>query len=200
MNQENDAIFLKTMLPKILISESSYKYFFVGRSRDISFKGSPNKTERIDSKSRMEIKSPVFGNNEMIPKKYTCDGENINPPLEISGVKVETQSLVLIMHDQDAPISGGWTHWTLMNISPDTTEIKEDNVPDNSKEGQTSSGVAGYGGPCPPSGTHHYEFRLYALDTNLVLDESAKKVDIEHAMEGHIVEYAVLIGLYSRAI
>jgi hypothetical protein len=146
----------------------------------------------------MKITSTAFGNNANIPAIYTCDGKNISPPLKFSDVPAETKSLVLILHDPDAPVSGGFTHWVIFNIDPSTKEIMENSVPTNAVQGQNSAGQSKYTGPCPPSGTHHYEFRFYALDEVLTLDASAKKVDVEKATAGHIIEQTTLIGLYQR--
>lgn len=146
---------------------------------------------------KMKIESSAFLDNQFIPSKYTCDGENVNPPLKISGVPSETKSLVLIVDDPDAP-RGTWVHWTLWNINPKITEISENNSPEGAVEGVTDFGKPGYGGPCPPSGTHRYFFKIYALDITLDLEVSAKVKDIEKAMEGHILDQARLIGLYSR--
>lgn len=145
----------------------------------------------------MEITSPAFGQNERIPEKYTCDGENVSPPLLISGVPEEAKSLVLISDDPDAPV-GTWTHWTLWNIQPDAMEIKENSVPVGAVEGKTSFGSSGYGGPCPPSGTHRYFFKLYALDAMLALEPGAGLRDLERVMEEHTLAKAELVGLYSR--
>jgi len=143
------------------------------------------------------IESSAFKNNSNIPSKYTCDGENINPPLSISGVPENTQSLVLVVEDPDAPM-GTFTHWTIWNISSQTTEIPENSVLTGATEGKTDFGRVGWGGPCPPSGTHRYFFKLYALDTKLDLVGGASKTELEKAMEGHILAGAELIGLYSR--
>jgi Raf kinase inhibitor-like YbhB/YbcL family protein len=145
----------------------------------------------------MRLTSPAFQNNENIPPKFTCDGENASPPLEISEVPAEAKSLVLIVDDPDAP-SGDFVHWTVWNISPEIKLIAENSFPENTFEGTTDFGKPGYGGPCPPSGTHRYFFKLYALDTLLSLDSSAKSEDVEKAMEGHILDQATLIGLYQR--
>ena len=145
----------------------------------------------------MIISTPAFKNGENIPSKYTCDGENINPPLEISGVPTGTKSLVLIMDDPDSP-SGTWLHWSVWNISPQTTEIPENSVPAGAKEGLTSFGEIGYGGPCPHSGKHRYFFRLYALDSKLDLPQGASRTELEQAMAGHILAEAELMGLYER--
>lgn len=146
----------------------------------------------------MKISSPSFEEGGNIPPKYTCDGESINPPLEISGVPTDAKSLALIVHDPDAPLAGGFTHWIVFNINPGTKEIKENSVPPDATEGTNGTGNAGYTGPCPPSGIHHYQFKLYALDSSLNLEASTKKEDVENAMEGHIVDQAILVGLYKR--
>ena len=145
----------------------------------------------------MKISSPAFEANQMIPLKYTCDGENINPPLQIADVPANTKSLILISDDPDAPM-GTWVHWTMWNIPPETNKIGENSAPIGAVEGITSFGNKGYGGPCPPSGTHRYFFKLYALDAMLDLPQSAKAADIEKAMKGHILDKTELIGLYKR--
>jgi len=147
---------------------------------------------------KLRIESPEFGSNEMIPSKFTCEGQNTNPELKISGVGSNAKSLVLIMDDPDAPM-GTWVHWTLWNIDPETAEIPQNSVPEGAVEGITSFKKPGYGGPCPPSGTHRYFFKLYALDTMLALGAKATASDIEKAMEGHILDSAELVGLYKRS-
>lgn len=148
-------------------------------------------------KSNMKITSSAFTHNSKIPAKYTCDGENINPPLKFVDVPNNTKSLVLIVDDPDAP-SKTWLHWVVYNISPDVTEVEENSVPEDGIEGVTDFGKPGYGGPCPPSGTHRYFFKLYALDTILDLPQNATKQMVEEKMDEHIIEEAELIGLYSR--
>lgn len=149
------------------------------------------------SNGNMLIISSAFKNNDFIPAKYTCDGDNINPPLDIDGVPEGAQSLALIVGDPDAP-RGTWTHWLVWNIDPKTMEISEKSLPQWVIEGKTSFGKPGYGGPCPPSGTHRYLFKLYALDTALDLTPQADKSELEKAMAGHVLEEAELIGLYSH--
>lgn len=148
-------------------------------------------------KANMIIASPTFQHNGFIPPKYTCDGDNVSPPLEMKDVPQGTKSLVLIVDDPDVP-RGTWVHWTVWNIDPETTKIPERSVPAQATEGRTSFGKPGYGGPCPPSGTHRYFFKLYALDTTLGLAPQADKATLEKAMKGHILDKAELIGLYSR--
>ena len=145
----------------------------------------------------MQLTSSAFENNQSIPTKYTCDADDINPPLLISDAPKDAQSLVLIVDDPDAP-AGDWVHWTLWNINPTTTEIPKNSTPDGATEGMTDFGRTGWGGPCPHSGTHHYQFKLYALDTMLNLQTSAKKKEVELAVDGHILEQTQLIGLYER--
>jgi Raf kinase inhibitor-like YbhB/YbcL family protein len=145
----------------------------------------------------MKLSSPAFKNNDLIPSKYTCQGENISPPLHITEVPKEAQSLILIVDDPDAP-GGDFVHWTVWNIKPDLSEISENNVPNGAIQGQTDFGQAKYGGPCPPSGTHHYQFKLYALDCTLSLSATTTKTDLEKAMQGHILEQSLLVGLYKK--
>lgn len=150
-----------------------------------------------EAKGNMIITSPVFQNNAFIPSKYTCDGENVNPPLEIKNVPPAAKSLVLIVDDSDAPMDV-WTHWAVWNIEPKTTLIPEQSVPPQAVEGKTSFGKPGYGGPCPPSGTHRYFFKLYALDAIIEISSQADKSALEKAMEGRILDKTQIIGLYSR--
>lgn len=145
----------------------------------------------------MEITSTEFGNNQKIPEKFTCDGKDKSPPLKMSQVPGEARSLALIVDDPDAP-NGCWIHWLLWNIDPKTPEIKEGTAPEGATQGTNDFGKTGYGGPCPPSGEHRYFFKLYALDVTFSLGSSAKKDELEKAMEGHILEQAELIGTYSR--
>jgi len=140
------------------------------------------------------IISPAFENKKPIPRKYTCDGDDVNPTLNISGVPEATKSLVLIVDDPDAPM-GTWDHWIVWNIPP-TNKIEENTVP--GVEGLNDSRKHSYSGPCPPSGTHRYFFKVYALDTKLNLAPNSRKKDIEKAMKGHILAQGELVGLYSR--
>ncbi len=146
--------------------------------------------------SKMELNS-VFGDGERIPVKYTCDGEDINPLLVINGIPAETKSMALIVDDPDAP-GKTWVHWVVWNIAPDTTRIEENSIPNDAVQGINDFGRKNYGGMCPPSGTHRYYFKIYALDTTLELDPDSEKPDLEGAMRGHILDQATLVGLYSR--
>jgi len=145
----------------------------------------------------MTISSSAFENNQMIPQKYTCEGQNINPPLVFSEVPDNAQSLVLICDDPDAMV-GTWTHWLIINIEPKTTQIAENNIPSGSVLGKTSSGGNDYHGPCPPSGTHRYFFKLFALDIKLDLPEGSDVKTVKNAINEHVIQEAELIGLYER--
>jgi Raf kinase inhibitor-like YbhB/YbcL family protein len=124
----------------------------------------------------------------------------MNPELQIQNVPESAKSLALIMHDPDAPMPGGFTHWVVWNIKPTTMLIKDESIPPGSIEGANGRGDIGYTGPMPPPGhgDHHYEFRLYALGEALDLPEGATKADLEAAMEGHIIERTLLVGTYKR--
>ena len=147
----------------------------------------------------MELKSNAFENNGKIPSKYTCDGNNINPQLSISGVPKNAKSLVLIMDDPDAvkPAGRVWDHWVVFNIHPETKEIPEAQEPQG-VQGTTSFGKLGYGGPCPPDAAHKYLFKLYALATELVLGAGVTKSEVETTMKEHIIEKTELTGRYER--
>ena len=143
----------------------------------------------------LTVKSPAFQPNNQIPKKYTCDGEDKNPPLTIDGVPKESKSLALIVDDPDAPY-GTFDHWVVWDIPPSTTKIAEHSVP--GIEGLNGARQKGFMGPCPPSGTHRYFFKVYALDTELKLGPKTTKRELEKAMENHILAKGELIGLYKR--
>lgn len=144
----------------------------------------------------MKISSSAFGHNGMIPSEYTCDGDDVSPPLEISDVPKEAKSLAIIMDDPDAPM-GTFTHWVLWNIPPDKTKFARGEKTAFG-HGKTSFGAKSYGGPCPPGGTHRYFFKAYALDLVLSLKDGASKSDLEKAMKGHILAESSLVGKYSR--
>ncbi len=150
----------------------------------------------------MKLKSTAFGPEETIPRKYTCDGENINPPLQIENVPESAQSLVLIMEDPDVPRhlreDGMWDHWVVYNMPADLREIPEQTEPPGVGAIGTN-GKLGYFGPCPPDREHRYFFKLFALDTQLDLPADATKTDVEKAMEGHILAQAELMGRYERS-
>ncbi len=143
----------------------------------------------------LTLKSQAFEQGKKIPKKHTCDQNGTSPPLSISGIPKTAKSIALIMDDPDATI-GTFVHWIMWNISPQTGEIAEDTAP--GVEGLNSGGETGYTPPCPPSGTHRYFFKIYALDCELSLGKNTRKHDLERAMQGHIIANAELMGLYSR--
>lgn len=145
----------------------------------------------------MKIESDVFIDHDKIPTLYTCNGEGKQPPLKISGVVEKAESLALIVDDPDAP-SGDFVHWIMWNISPETLRIENEIPPLGAIEGYTSLNKPGWVAPCPPSGIHHYNFKLYALDSTLFLPASSDKKALVQAMEGHILEESILIGLYGK--
>lgn len=155
-----------------------------------------------DEEMAFQLTSSAFQPEGSIPAKYTCQGEDTSPPLRWSDPPVETASFALIVDDPDAPM-GTWVHCVLYNLPGDVRELAEStlsdaNLPDGSRQGNNSWGRTGYGGPCPPSGTHRYFFKLYALDAELDLVEGATKEQLLQAMEGHILAQTELMGLYSK--
>ncbi len=145
----------------------------------------------------MELRSPAFEHEDEIPSLFTCDGSNISPPLQIGDVPEGAASLALVMDDPDAP-GGTFDHWVVWNIPAQTGEIASGTEPQG-VGGRTDFGRMGYGGPCPPSGTHRYMFKLYALDTVLGLARGSRKDDLEAAMQGHVLAEALLEGKYRRS-
>ena len=167
----------------------------------------PEPTEapaQSEDKGPFELNSTAFAQGEPIPVKYSCDGEDISPPLAWGRPPAGTQSQVLIMDDPDAPV-GTWDHWIVFNIAANTYGLEEglsitgvNQIPGWISVAKNSWGRNDYGGPCPPGGTHRYFFKLYALDTTLNLDENADKKQVQSAMEGHILAETELMGTYSR--
>ncbi len=150
----------------------------------------------------IKIKSPAFVPGGQIPWKYTCDGMDISPPLSWTSGPEGTKTFALICDDPDAPM-GTWVHWVLFNLPADITEFRENIPPDKELENGAKQGMndfrkIGYGGPCPPGGTHRYFFKLYALDTEINLEAGATKAELLKAMEGHILAEGQLIGRYER--
>lgn len=142
----------------------------------------------------LKVTSPVFKENEMIPAKYACDGVNVSIPLDIKHIPEEAKYLALIVDDPDAP-NGTWVHWVVWNI-PVTNQIKENEA--HGTEGINDFQQHHYGGPCPPSGTHRYFFKVYALDALLDLPVNTRKLQLEKAMSEHIIAFGELVGLYKR--
>ncbi len=143
----------------------------------------------------LKITSPVFDRD--IPRRYACDGKNISPPFEIKNVPPEAKSLALVVDDLDAP-RGTFVHWIIWNIDPAIREIKENSVPKGAVQGINDFKKHSYGGPCPPSRTHRYVFKVFALDVRLDLGPNSAAVDLQNAMKGHVISKAQMIGLYGR--
>jgi Raf kinase inhibitor-like YbhB/YbcL family protein len=144
----------------------------------------------------MKITSSAFHEGANIPSKFTCDGSDTSPPLQIAGVPSGAKSLVLIVDDPDAP-SGLFTHWLVWNIPPQTGSIAEGSAP-KGVQGANDFGKSGYGGPCPPPGTHRYSFKIFALDRELELRSGAKRSQVDAAMKGHIIAQGELVGRYAK--
>lgn len=147
----------------------------------------------------MKLKSAAFKNEELIPIKYTCNGEDISPPLSWSDVPDNAQSLVLICDDPDAPM-GTWDHWILFNLPPSTSGLEENvsEFPENTRFGRNSWNRNDYGGPCPPDREHRYFFKLYALDRTLNLTNGTTKQALLGAMKNHVLAEATLLGRYNQ--
>lgn len=162
------------------------------------------KEMKVEKKMEIKVISSAFEHEGMIPMKYTCDGEDISPPLKWEGIPENAKSIALICDDPDAPM-GTWVHWVLYDLPADIRELPE-GIPTNevlengAKQGKNSWGKIGYGGPCPPSGTHRYFFKIYVLDTILNLKPGATKEELLKAMEGHIITRGELMGKYKTQI
>ena len=159
-------------------------------------------TTQQQQKSELKLTSNAFKEGEAIPRGYTCDGANVSPPLEWTGVPKSAKTIAIIADDPDAP-AGTWVHWVVYNLSAEGLGLIE-NTPQTETlngggvQGKNDFGKTGYGGPCPPSGRHRYIFKFYALDSELPLQPGATKAEVEKAMEGHIVGQAQLMGTYNR--
>jgi Raf kinase inhibitor-like YbhB/YbcL family protein len=152
----------------------------------------------------LQLTSSAFEHESNIPAQFSCDGRNVSPDLSWSTAPTRTKSFALIMHDPDAPIAGGYTHWIVYNIPATAHHLAEsipnqDRLPDGTVQGKNDSGKYGYTGPCPPSGTHRYYFRLYALDTVLDASAGSSKASLEKAIQGHVLAKAELLGRYKRS-
>ncbi len=150
----------------------------------------------------IQISSSAFTNDGFIPQKYTCDGENISPPLSWKNIPQDAKSIAIINDDPDAPM-GTWVHWIIYNIPPNSNGLPEnikglDKLPDGTMQGKNSWGKIGYGGPCPPSGVHRYFFKIYALDKVLDLKPGATKEELLKEMKGHILSEGQFYAKYSR--
>ena len=151
----------------------------------------------MNAAASISIASPAFQSGAEIPAKFTCNGANVNPELKISGVPNQATSLVLIVDDPDAP-RGLFTHWIVWNLDLKTTDIAENSAPAGGIQGTNDFGKRNYGGPCPPSGTHRYFFKIFALDTKLELKPSARRAELDAAMKGHVLAQGELMGRYSH--
>ena len=189
-------IFLFCML---IYSCGKEKFENTGQTYKQTETGSDSGTTKV---KEMKITSSAFKEGEMIPSKYTCDGENISPQMQWTGFPEKTKSFALICDDPDAP-SGDWVHWVVYNIPQSVTQLPE-NFPkdkttgDGTKLGTTDFRKTGYGGPCPPGGTHRYYFKLYALDILSDKEAGLTKAGLIKEMEGHILSQAQLMGKYKR--
>lgn len=151
----------------------------------------------------LHLHSPEFLAGNFIPFKYTCDGENLSPPLSWDGQPEGTQSFALVVNDHDAP-GGHFTHWLVYNLPAKARDLvaglgQRSHLPDGTQQGQNDFGQIGFGGPCPPAGTHRYFFKLYALDQPLALESGVTKTELMQAMAGHILAAAELMGRYGKA-
>jgi Raf kinase inhibitor-like YbhB/YbcL family protein len=146
--------------------------------------------------AKMKITSSAFNEGRNIPSKFTCDGSDTSPPLQVTSVPPGAKSLVLIADDPDAP-GGLFTHWLVWNIAPQTNSIAEGTAP-KGVHGTNDFGKSGYNGPCPPPGTHRYSFKIFALDRELDLRPGAKRSQVDAAMKGHVIAQGELMGRYSR--
>ena len=146
--------------------------------------------------AKMKITSSAFQEGGNIPSKFTCDGSDTSPPLQITGVPSNAKTLLLIADDPDAP-SGLFTHWLVWNIPPQTNSISEGSAP-KGVHGTNDFGKSGYRGPCPPPGTHRYSFKIFALDRELDLRAGAKRSQVDAAMKGHVIAQGELVGRYAR--
>ena len=150
----------------------------------------------------MKVISSAFSEGGMIPGKYTCDDINVSPPLEWSQAPKGTKTFALICDDPDAPM-GTWVHWVLFNLPAGVNELPEnippvEKLPSGAKQGSNDFQKIGYGGPCPPGGTHRYYFKIFALDEELTIQSGDTKSELLKAMEGHILSEAQLMGRYKR--
>jgi Raf kinase inhibitor-like YbhB/YbcL family protein len=175
-----------------LVCIVAFGIFYFAKTKQSAF----SETEKTKGGNNMEITS-VFKNNERIPSKYTCDGDDLGPELNIAGTPNNAKSLVFVIDDPDAPM-GTFTHYILFNIAPETKTIHPSNPQKEAIEGMNDFRKTSYGGPCPPNGTHRYFFKIFALDTILNLEKGTSRLKLQDAMRGHILDKNELIGLYAR--
>jgi Raf kinase inhibitor-like YbhB/YbcL family protein len=163
----------------------------------VALAGSAALAQEAPMKTAFTVSSPAFEDGRPIPTRHSADGVDISPPLTLANPPEGTESFALIMDDPDAPM-GTWVHWVVWNIPGDTRTIPAGSLPDRAVEGRNSWGRAEYGGPAPPSGTHRYFFKVYAVDTTLDLRPTIGKAELERAMQGHVLAEAALMGMYTR--
>jgi len=187
----------------IILSFAILTLFFISCASRPQPAVQPSPTDKPnDNNGGIKLTSSAFKEGQPIPATYTCKGVNISPPLEWSGVPKTARTIAIIAHDPDAP-SGTWIHWVLYNLPADNIGLVE-NLPATESlkaggfQGKNDFGKIGYGGPCPPSGTHRYFFKIYALDAELPLKAGATKAEVEKAMSGHIAAQGQLMGTYGR--
>jgi len=195
----------KFILPLVVITAVAICgiYIYINQSQNSSTNNS--KSTSVDpietgdnSTLHLHLTSAAFTNGNKLPATYTCDGENVNPPVTISNPPEGTKSLVMIVDDPDAP-SGRWVHWVVANIASDTKTIPDNSVPQGALVGKNDFKSNRYEGPCPPGEEHRYFFKLYALDTTLTVNSNITAPEIEQLMQGHILDTAELIGIYERS-
>jgi Raf kinase inhibitor-like YbhB/YbcL family protein len=155
-----------------------------------------------DDQMTFKITSLEFGEGQPLPRRFTCDGMDISPPLNWKNDPAGTISFTLVVNDPDAP-AGGWVHWLLFNIPAETRQLAEGIpaekvLPDGTLQGRNSWHQVRYGGPCPPSGIHHYYFKLYALDCKMKMEGEVERREIKYCLQGHILVQTQLMGIYSR--
>ena len=190
------------MRKTIIASTLSLLVFLACSSRPQPAAQAPVATPNQEQKMEIKLTSTAFKEGEAIPRQYTCDGINISPPLEWTGVPKSAKTIALIADDPDAP-SGTFVHWVLYNLPAANIGLVENLPPTEDLkaggfQGKNDFGKVGYGGPCPPSGTHRYFFKTYALDAELPLKGGATKAEIENAMQAHIIARGQLMGTFSR--
>jgi len=193
MNRKAGAVVLMFLFAGVLLISGCIKNEQTEAPADEKSSDTGKGDENMDIQI-IKVFSSAFESNSTIPRKYTCDGENINPPLEFANIPEETESMVLIMDDPDSPMNP-FTHWVVWNIEP-VAKIEEDSIP--GIEGINNFRKIGYGGPCPPSGTHRYFFKVYALDRQLELKAGAGRKELESEMIGHIIAEGELMGKYGK--
>ncbi|WP_048126753.1 MULTISPECIES: YbhB/YbcL family Raf kinase inhibitor-like protein [unclassified Methanosarcina] len=193
MNRKARAVVLMFLFAGVLLISGCIKNRQVEAPADEGSSDTSKEDENMDIQI-IKVFSSAFESNSTIPRKYTCNGENINPPLEFANIPEEAESLVLIMDDPDTPMNP-FTHWVVWNIEP-VAKIEEDSIP--GIEGINNFRKIGYGGPCPSSGTHRYFFRVYALNRQLELKAEAGRKELESEMIGHIIAEGELMGKYGK--